>query len=203
MAKDKKKAIRRRFVDNYLNKMIEALGKIDEKTLDLVVDSVIGVYKANKSIFLIGNGGSASLASHLAADIGKNTIVNYKDPFAKRVKIHSLCDNVAWITAVSNDISFDDVFVEQLKNLANEGDLLIIISGSGNSTNIIKAVMFANRLKMKTVGILGFDGGFAKELLDISLVVDSSDYGIVESVHSYIHHYIVEALKNRMIVKLK
>jgi D-sedoheptulose 7-phosphate isomerase len=203
MKKKNRKRVRTRFIDHYLDKMIDVLEKIDKKSLEKIVKKITETYKSNKSIFLIGNGGSASTATHLAADIGKNTIVNYKDPFAKRIKIFSLCDNVPWITAVSNDLSFDDVFAEQLKNLANEGDLLIVISGSGDSTNIIKAAVFANKIKMQTIGILGFDGGFVKELLDFSLVVDSSDYGIVESVHSYIHHYIVESLKNKMIVKLK
>lgn len=203
MKKRIKKTKEPRFIDHYSALMIKTLKEFDKDSLETIVDIIIDTYKNNKNIFIAGNGGSASTASHLAADIGKNTIVDYKDPHSKRIKIMSLCDNLAWITALANDFSFDDVFVEQLKNLGNEGDLFIVISGSGNSPNIIKAALFAKKIKIKTIGILGFDGGFANEILDHSFVVRSTDYGIVESMHSYIHHYIVESLKNKKIVNMK
>jgi len=113
------------------------------------------------------------------------------------MKAVSLCDNMAWITAVSNDMSYDDIFVEQLKSFATPEDLLIIISGSGNSTNVIKAALWAKDHKIHSIGILGFDGGYVKDFLELVLIVRSPNYGIVESVHAYIHHYIIEVLKMR------
>jgi D-sedoheptulose 7-phosphate isomerase len=133
----------------------------------------------------------------MAADLGKNTTRNHYDQLENRIKTMSLCDNVPWITAVSNDISYDEVFVEQLKSFATEGDLVIVFSGSGNSTNIVKTVLWAKDHNIHSIGILGFDGGYAKDFLELSLIVKSSNYGVIESVHSCIHHYIVEVLKRK------
>jgi D-sedoheptulose 7-phosphate isomerase len=150
---------------------------------------------SDKTIFFIGNGGSAATSSHLAADLGKNTVENILNINEKRFRTISLSDNISWITAVANDLSYEDVFVEQLKNLAGEGDVLFIVSGSGNSKNIVKAASWAKTNKLSVVGLLGFDGGEVKKYTGEGLVVESDNYGIIESVHSYIHHYIVEALK--------
>ena len=144
-------------------------------------------YKKKKMIFFAGNGGSASTATHLAADIGKNAGI--------KIKTLALTDNVAWMTALGNDLSYEDIFVEQLKNFATKGDLLFVISGSGNSGNVVKAVAWAKRNGVKTAALLGFSGGKLLKMVDVPVVVPVDHYGYVEGIHSEIHHYLVEALK--------
>jgi D-sedoheptulose 7-phosphate isomerase len=102
---------------------------------------------------------------------------------------------MAFITALGNDLSFDDIFSEQIKNFGKRGDLLISISGSGNSKNIVRAVEVANIIGMYTVGLLGFNGGMLVDMVDLPLICKSDNYGIIESAHSFIHHYLVESLK--------
>lgn len=182
-------------LEEYSKLLIRAIHELDQPALNKTIDLIWSAYKSGKTIFFAGNGGSASTASHIACDLGKNTTGNHSDNRENRLKTISLCDNMAWITAVGNDISFDEIFVEQLKNQGSEGDLLIIFTGSGKSLNVIKAALWAKENKLRTIGILGFDGGSIKDFLDLSLIVKSSDYGIVESMHSYIHHYIVEVIK--------
>lgn len=147
-----------------------------------------------RNIFFIGNGGSASTASHMAADIGKNTVLP-KSKNKWRFKTWALTDNVAWMTALGNDLSYDDIFVEQMKNLAKRGDVLVAISGSGNSLNVVKALIWAKKEGLKTVGMLGFKGGRAKGLVDLAVMVGVDHYGYVEGVHSEIQHCVIEALK--------
>lgn len=179
----------------YSQLMIQAVDNLDEQSLSQIIDLVWDTYTSGNTIFFAGNGGSASTASHIAADLGKNTTRNHYDRNETRMKTVSLCDNLAWITAVSNDISYDDIFLEQLKSLAKPQDLLIIFSGSGKSMNIVKASLWAKENNLRSIGILGFDGGYVKDFLDLSIIVDSTNYGIIESVHAYIHHFIVEVLK--------
>ena len=182
-------------IKGYSDLIVQAVNGINQQTIGKIVDLIWATYESGNTLFFAGNGGSASTASHMAADLGKNTINNHSDTREDRLKTISLCDNIAWISAVSNDISFDDVFVEQLKSLAKPGDLLIIFSGSGKSMNIIKAVAWAKENNLRSVGILGFDGGYVKDFSDLSIIVESTNYGIVESTHSHISHFIVEVLK--------
>lgn len=183
------------FSREYVERMAALLEELDLNDLNAVVDTIWKAYQQGKTIFLAGNGGSASTATHLAADIGKNTVISPEDDFEKRFKTVTLCDNSSWMTAVSNDLSYEDVFVEQLKNFAEPGDVLILISGSGNSPNLLKTALWANKVGLTSIGMLAFDGGQLKELLDVTVVVPTHDYGLAESAHSFVHHYIVEALK--------
>jgi D-sedoheptulose 7-phosphate isomerase len=181
------------------NKIITKLiNDIDLNDIRRVISAIRDARLKNKSIFFIGNGGSASTASHMASDIGKNVSTSETSAL-KRYKTSALTDNVSWITALGNDMSFDDIFVEQLKNLSHKGDVLIVISVSGNSDNIIKAVKWARKHKIKSFGLLGGNGGRIKKLLSGCIVVPSDDYGLVESVHSYIHHLLVYGLKQSLI----
>lgn len=174
---------------SYASELASTLESFDYKSFDKFVIKIKKAIKKKRNIFFIGNGGSASTASHLAADIGKNTGLI---PAPKTI---SLCDNISFITALSNDLSYEDIFSEQIKNLGNNGDLLIAISGSGNSKNIIKAVEVADKIGMYTVGLLGFKGGKLMDMVDLPLLCNSDNYGIIESAHSFIHHYLVESLK--------
>lgn len=183
------------FIESYASSMEEALKFLDKPALNKLIELIWDTYKTGGTIYFAGNGGSASTASHMASDIGKNTVLDYRNQEEKRFKTLSLCDNVSWITALGNDISYDDIFSEQLKNFGKSNDLLVVVSGSGNSINIVKLVIVAKKMNIMTAGILGFDGGIVKGLVDHSLIVKSNDYGIVESIHSCIQHFIVEGLK--------
>ncbi len=175
------------FTAEYFDQVKQAIDQLDHKQLNNLVSVVWNAYLKNRTIFFIGNGGSASTASHIAADIGKNIGL----PF----KTLALTDNVAWITALGNDLSYEDIFMEQLKNFARPKDVLFVISGSGNSGNVVKAVKWANQNKVITVGLLGFDGGKLAKIVNHVVLVWVKHYGIVEGVHSEIHHYLVESLK--------
>jgi D-sedoheptulose 7-phosphate isomerase len=151
-------------------------------------------YRSEKQVFTLGNGGSASTASHIAADLSKNTIA----PNMRRFRISSLNDNTAILTALANDLGYENVFSEQLQNLIRPGDLLIAVSASGNSPNVVKAIRYAQSRSAESVGILGFDGGQAAQIVDLSIVVESSDYGVVEDTHLIINHILVEYFRTRL-----
>ena len=142
-----------------------------------------------RQVFLCGNGGSAALASHLAVDLGKGCSRN-RD---QRFKVLSLTDNVPWMTALANDISYDDVFVEQLRNYAKKGDLLLAISGSGNSKNVLKALTYANQTGCETIGISGFAGGKLKELVKHHVHIKSDHMGLIEDAQMIVGHMLVYA----------
>jgi D-sedoheptulose 7-phosphate isomerase len=175
------------FTRQYFDQVKSAIDLLNQAELEKLVEVVWTAYTNNKNIFFAGNGGSASTASHMAADIGKN--------IGLPIKAFALTDNVAWMTALGNDLSYEDIFVEQMKNFANPNDLLVVISGSGNSANVVKTVQWANQNKMKTVGLLGFDGGKLAKMVNHRVLVPVNHYGIVEGVHSEIQHFLVESLK--------
>jgi D-sedoheptulose 7-phosphate isomerase len=151
-------------------------------------------YRNEKQVFTLGNGGSASTASHMAADLAKNTI----GPNMRRFRVISLNDNTAMLTALANDLGYENVFREQLQNLIRPGDLLIGISASGNSANVLNAVRYAHAQCAQTACLLGFDGGDAAQVVDLSIVVPSDHYGVVEDVHLIINHIIVDYFKSRL-----
>src|SRR5205823_8300292 len=136
-------------------------------------------------VFSFGNGGSCTTASHMAEDLGKSLLrpEDLKDQSKKRLKVLSLTDNAGWIMAVGNDCGYDQVFVQQLMNYGTKGDLLIAISGSGNSPNILKAVEWANRHGLTTFGLTGYGGGKLKAMQQHGLHVELDDMGMVESIH--------------------
>ena len=174
-------------IQGYISHLQGVLERLSLADVRQSIDLVMETYQADRQIFVIGNGGSASTASHVANDLGKGASVSGR----RRFRVVSLTDNVATMTAWSNDVSYDDVFVEQLKNLINPGDLVIGISASGNSENVLRAIRHAKVVGCKTIGWIGFDGGELRQLADVSIVVDSNDYGPVEDVHlilNHIHH---------------
>jgi D-sedoheptulose 7-phosphate isomerase len=149
---------------------------------------------------LCGNGGSGSNASHFCEDVGKGTLrrEDFDNDQKKRVRILSLTDNTPYILAWGNDEGFERVFVEQLKNLASPGDLLVAISGSGNSPNVLRAVEWANAHGLKTFGCTGFSGGKLRTLAHHNLHVPLDDMGIVESIHLTAFHWVVDDLHRRI-----
>ncbi|MYE89356.1 SIS domain-containing protein [Candidatus Poribacteria bacterium] len=173
-------------IQEYISDLQGVLERLSLADIRRSIDVVMETYQANRQIFVIGNGGSASTASHIANDLSKGTSV----PGVRRFRVISLTDNVATMTAWSNDVSYDDVFVEQLKNLIDPGDLVIAISASGNSENIIRAIRHAKTIGCKTIGWTGFGGGKLREMADVSVVVDSHEYGPVEDVHLILNHIL-------------
>ena len=151
-------------------------------------------------MFIIGNGGSGTTASHLAEDLAKGTIpdASLNDEEFQRLRVQSLTDNVGWIMAVGNDLAYDQIFVQQLMNLAQPGDLLIAISGSGNSPNVLNAVNWANRHGVKTFGLTGYSGGQLQGMQQDGVHVDLDDMGMVESIHLGIHHWVLNDLFARI-----
>ena len=160
---------------------------------------VEAAYDEGRFVFIFGNGGSGANASHLCEDLAKCTLRDFENQ--KRLKVLSLTDNTAGIMAWANDEGYDRIFVEQLKNLASPGDLLLAISGSGNSPNILKAVAWANDHGLTTVGITGFSGGKLKTLAHYNLHAAIDDMGIVESLHQVVFHWIIDDLYRRFSAK--
>ena len=184
----------------FLDRVGEELRKIDPKEVQTLADWIWDVYQRGRFVFVIGNGGSGSNASHFCEDIGKGTLARkfFDDDSKKRLKVLSLTDNTPYILAWGNDEGFDRVFLEQLKNLATPGDLLVAISGSGNSPNILRAVEWANRNGLKTFGCTGYTGGKLRTLANANLHVPLDDMGIVESIHLTAFHWVVDDLYRRI-----
>ncbi len=182
-------------IENYISHLQGVLERLTLPDVKASIDAIMEAYYADKQIFVIGNGGSASTASHIACDLGKGTSV----PGKPRFRVISLTDNVATMTAWSNDVSYEDVFIEQLKNLVNPGDLVLGISASGNSENVIRAMRYASEIGCKTVGWSGFGGGTLAEICDINVVVDSNLYGPVEDVHLILNHILHSWIREELI----
>jgi D-sedoheptulose 7-phosphate isomerase len=179
----------------YLQRLQAALSALPHDRLSQLGEILYRAYRNEKQVFTLGNGGSASTASHMAADIGKNTI----GPNMRRFRVLSLNDNAAMLTALANDLGYESVFREQLQNLIRPGDLLIAISASGNSPNVLQAIRYAQEQCATVVGLLGFDGGEAARLADVAIVVPSDHYGVVEDTHLIINHIIVDYFKAQLL----
>jgi D-sedoheptulose 7-phosphate isomerase len=184
----------------FLERAGKELLRISPKEIKALADAIYDCYEKSRFVFVIGNGGSGSNASHFCEDLGKCTLLreDLDNDKKKRLRILSLTDNTPYILALGNDEGFERVFVEQLKNLASPGDLLVAISGSGNSPNIIKAVEWANRNGLKTFGCTGYNGGKLRTLAHQGLHVPLEDMGIVESIHLTAFHWVVGDLHKRI-----
>ena len=163
----------------FLAKVAEELAKLDPAEVKALADAIFDCYEQGRTVFLCGNGGTGSNASHFCEDLGKGTLrrEDFDNDKKKRLRVLSLTDNTPYILAWGNDEGFDRVFVEQLKNLAPPGDLLIAISGSGNSPNILRAVEWANRNGLTTFGCTGFTGGKLRTLAQKGLHVAARRHG--------------------------
>lgn len=187
------------FAKDYLTNLKQVLDRLPLADFERVTQAVEAAHAAGKQIFIIGNGGSAATASHMMNDLSKGTLGHKGDAPWKRFRVVALTDNVSLMTAWANDTDYHHIFSEPLKNLAQPGDLLIAISASGNSPNIIVAVEAAKQLGVKVAGIAGFNGGTLAKLSDVAFVVPSDDYGPIEDVHMILDHmltaYLYEKLK--------
>lgn len=173
---------------DYLTVVEREIARLDENAVEELAIAVYQRYCSGRFVYILGNGGSGANSSHLCEDLGKGTVL---DDDAKRLKVLSLTDNTSYILAWANDTSYDRVFVEQLKNLGEAGDLVIAISGSGNSANVLRAVEWANTHGLETFAITGYTGGKLRQLAQKCLHVDCHDMGIVETLHLAAFHYVV------------
>lgn len=174
--------------DEYKSKIKQALDifKFDEEILEVLKNSI----KNNQKIFVAGNGGSATLALHYVCDLSKNANPNWEQNF-DRYRAICLSNNIGYMTAIANDRSYDEVFRQQLINLASENDILILISSSGNSANIIKAAEYAKKAGLIVIGITGFKGGRLKEICDYSAHLNFDSYEVSEDIHQIFGHFLV------------
>jgi D-sedoheptulose 7-phosphate isomerase len=178
------------FSTQYLSACASVLERISLADLDRVGRALLSAYYTGAQIFLAGNGGSAALASHFACDLSKTVLGPNPRLSGRRLRVQSLNDNVALLTAWANDEEYACVFAEPLKAHAAPGDVLLVITGSGNSENILELLRVARAMRVHTTGMLGFDGGRAKQMLDDYVVVEVGDYGIVEGVHGVLVHLL-------------
>jgi len=187
-------------VRSFLERVGKELLRVNPAEVRALADAIYECYTTGRSVFLCGNGGSASNASHFCEDLGKGTLrrEDFDNDQKPRLRVMSLTDNTPYILAWANDEGFDRVFVEQLKNLASPRDLLIAISGSGNSPNVLRAVQWANQHGLRTFGCTGFNGGKLRELAQQGLHVPLDDMGIVESIHLTAFHWVLDNLHGRI-----
>ena len=179
------------FIDDYILEVTRCLASLDKTKIELIIDVLVDAYKKDRKVFILGNGGSASTASHMACDLGKGTLQRVYDNTERRFRVISLTDNVAIMTAFANDLSFNDIFIQQLRNLVDTDDAVIALSGSGNSPNVVKAMEYAKSCGAKTIGILGFKtGGKVGSIVDYSIIVDSNHYGPIEDIQLVLNHII-------------
>ncbi|MCC7429711.1 SIS domain-containing protein [bacterium] len=182
-------------VKPYFGELNKILDKLDESQIQNLMDVIYNAYKNGKMVFVIGNGGSYANAEHFAQDLAKGTLVSQKQ--TNRIKAMSF-SNASFMTAQANDDGYDSVFVQPLISFASKGDVLIVISGSGNSPNVVKAMEYANANGLETVSVSGFSGGKIHEISKHKMHVPCGDMCMVESVHSIIFHYIASELKMRI-----
>ena len=191
----KKKIIFSNFYQNYIKLLNLELLSTDIKNIKEAAKLILKKIKNKKSIYVCGNGGSAAISNHYICDYLKliRTFTKFKP------KIYSLSNNIETVTAIANDISYDEIFKYQAESYCNKDDLIIIISSSGNSKNIIKILDYANKNKIQTIGFCGFKGGYLKKKATIPIHVNVNNYGISEDAHHILMHvimqYLIESLK--------
>jgi D-sedoheptulose 7-phosphate isomerase len=173
----------KKFSDDYLNYISELISQLDRSHISQFVDHVLGVRDNKQTIFFLGNGGSASTASHFVNDISLGSR-QFENPF----RAVSLCDNQAVITAIANDDGYENIFLQQLQTQSKPGDSMVCISASGNSQNLVKAVEWSKANGIYTISLTAFDGGYLKKHTDLNIHVPTKigEYGPAEDLHMVI-----------------
>ncbi|HXZ97844.1 MAG TPA: SIS domain-containing protein [Candidatus Acidoferrum sp.] len=191
------------YVGKFLAEFADVAKRLSEEDINKAVDLLFEAWSSGNKVFIIGNGGSASTATHFACDLAKTTSVEGR----QRFKAISLTDNVPLLTALTNDEGFASIFVEQLKSLLEKGDVLIAISvhgGAGQeragpwSQNLTAAIQYAKDNSARTIGIAGFDGGAFKKMTDVCIIVPANSTPYVESWHATLEHLMCSCLKERI-----
>ena len=178
------------FIKNYIDRIISSVLDSDFENLDKAAKQILSTIKNNNNIFVCGNGGSAAIANHYVVDFLKF----FKESSNYKPKITSFTNSIETITAISNDLSYDKIFSYQAENLCNKNDLIIIISSSGNSKNIVELLKFTKRKNIKTIGFSGFKGGYLKKNSNISIHINAENYGISEDSHHILMHALLQYL---------
>lgn len=179
----------------YLDEFKNVLDDIDEGAVGQVAELLAQARAEGRFVFVVGNGGSGANASHFCEDLAKGTLSDFEGQ--KRLKVLSLTDNTPAILAWGNDEGYDRIFIEQLRTYASAGDILVAISGSGNSPNILTAVEWAKENGLTTVGLTGFGGGKLRGMVDHCLHIPKNDMGMAEGAHAVIFHYYMKMLTIR------
>src|SRR5882762_1955454 len=179
----------------YFDELEGVVATLPHGTINQIADELVRANEAGRMVYLFGNGGSASLASHFACDLGKGTA--YCNG-GKRFRALAFTDNIPTLTAWANDSSYEDIFAEQLKNFVEPQDIAFAISGSGNSKNVLNALRVARESGATTIGVTGFEGGEMKSLCDICVVVPSDNMQIIEDLHLSMAHSIFRIVSSRM-----
>lgn len=180
-------------INNYFNSLKETLDNLNRNEVENFINVLLKAKENNKTIYIMGNGGSAATASHFVCDFNKGMSYN-KD---SRFKMICLNDNIPIMLAYANDLSYDDIFIEQLKNFLKKDDVVIGISGSGNSKNIIKAIEYANSIGAITIGLTGYNGGILKTISTFSVNTNINNMQITEDVHMSLCHMVYDILINQ------
>ena len=187
-------------LDGYLDHLKQTIHELDRDAIRRWSDRIYETWEAKRFVFVFGNGGAGSTASHFQEDLAKSSLrpEDLLDDSRQRIKILSLNDNVGWITAIGNDMGFEHIFQQQLMNYASRGDLVIAMSGSGNSPNVIQAVKWAKQKGLHTFCLTGFDGGQLRQLQDDGLHVPVRDMGIAQSLHLCVFHWVLDDVYARI-----
>ena len=181
-------------IQRYLDEMKYTLNALPLERIQDVVDVLLSANYVGSTVFVLGNGGSAATASHFACDLAKGTIT----PGRPRFRVIALTDNMPLVTAWSNDVAYEQVFAEQLSGLIGRGDVVVAISGSGNSPNVLRAVELASRMGGITIGFSGFAGGRLSTLVDVPVVVPCDCMEQIEDVHMILCHLTCTVLRERL-----
>lgn len=184
------------FIVNYGIEFKRCIDQLPVYQIAEVAEHLVHAYHEDKVVMIVGNGGSAATASHLACDLGKTILGKDPQTVNKRFKAMALTDNMPLVTAWANDVNYHTIFAEQMKPWVRRDDLVIAISASGNSANIVEAVKAAREMGAYTIGFLGFDGGKVARLVDLPIVVRSDNYGYIEDLHMMFGHMVTAYIKN-------
>jgi D-sedoheptulose 7-phosphate isomerase len=177
------------WIDSYLAQQKAALDSIPAEGVTKLVETFRRAWAGDKQVFVFGNGGSAASASHFVTDLGKGA----SDKLTRRFRVMSINDNTPWITALGNDYAYDQIFVKQMANFARAGDVVLTMSVSGNSPNLVKAIEWANAQGLETIALVGAKRGKLAEMAKQSIVIASEHYGRVEDAHMTICHLLAYA----------
>ena len=178
------------FAREYLHGLKTLLDRFDTDIFESIVNRILDAYHGEKTIFIMGNGGSATTASHFAADVNKGCCLDLD----KKFKVICLNDNIPTMLALANDLAYEAVFIEQLKNFFKPGDLVIGISGSGNSKNVLNALSYAKENGGRTIGLTGFSGGKLSRIVDVAFIAEVDDMQKVEDMHIIVVHMVMQAV---------
>jgi len=181
------------WISDYIAAQHRALETIPAEVVAAMIETLRGALHADQQVFICGNGGSAANASHFATDLGKSS----SDKMERRFRVFSLNDNVSWLTALGNDYSYEETFSRQLMNYARAGDVLIVVSVSGDSPNIVKALTWAKEQGLRTIALVGAKRGRCADLADQLLVVGDTHYGRVEDIQMNVLHMLCYAFVER------